>query len=275
MQGGGMTRGQADEIFKMFFGGSDPFAAFAGGMPGGRSFVFRTGPGGSSSSQFQSSMDDDDDSMGFPMGMFMSQGMGPGGLFTSSRGRMRAHSAGGGKRSRAASSGGRHDRPAFYAMPVGTAVSVCGLENAQEHNGRIGRVAGYDAADGRYTVVFEHPEGRLSVKPKNLTQMCRILLTGLEAKPELNGRGAEIIQYEPAKNRYMVLLEGPNSSTVSVQPGHCILPTETRVILQGLGNGEYNGQMAQILSVDRDARRYTVLCQGGRQIKVKYDNVRC
>lgn len=267
--GGGMTRNQADEIFRMFFSGSDPFAAFAGGVPGGRNFMFQSGPGSGSSSQFQfqSSMDDDDGD-GVPM-VF-----GPAGFF-SNRGRMRARTTGAGKRSRAASSGVPRDRPLFYAMPVGTAVTVCGLEQAQEHNGRIGRVSGFDPADGRYTVNFEHPDGRLSVKPKNLTQMCRVLLTGLEGKPELNGRGAEIIGYDSAKNRYMVLLEGPNSVAISVQLGNCILPIETRVILQGLGHAAYNGQMAQILSLDREARRYTVLCQGGNQIKVKYDNVRC
>lgn len=271
--GGGMTREQADNIFKMFFGGQDPFAAFA------------FGPGGSSR-QFQGfSMDGDDDNMqgGFmgmgPMGSFM----GPQGMFMTSSGR--PGSGFGVKRSRAGSSGqsrwqqsahpGDFDRPPFFAIPIGTAVTFCGLHQSQEHNGRIGRVMGYDHSDGRYTVELEHPSGKLAVRPRNVVQMCRIQIAGLENKPELNGRGAEIIQYDVAKKRYLVVLEGPRSESVSLQLGHCILPTETRVLLQGLGNQEYNGQMAQILSVDRAAKRYTVHCQSGNQIKVKYDNVRC
>lgn len=298
---GGMTREQADNIFSMFFGGGDPFAAFAGGkgtgkMPGMQSFSFVGRPGGCQQ-QFQSGHgfgDDDEedyDGVGNPMSSMMGgmnqgmMGMGPGGFFmNSSRGRShRPRSSGlpGAKRSRASSSGasrwhecnhGSNKLP-FYAMPLETAVTVEGLTQAQEHNSRIGRIADFDPATGRYTVEFDSPAGKISVRPKNLTQLCMIQITGLESKPELNGRSGQIIQHDPVRNRYMVLLQ--SSTTISLQAGHCVLPPETRVVIHGLGHAEYNGQMAQILSVDKAAKRYDVQCQSNKRIKVKFDNVRC
>jgi len=148
------------------------------------------------------------------------------------------------------------------------------LGQAAEYNGKTGVVVSWDEAKGRYEVRLAGG-GRLMLKPRNLTQLCRVELAGLAAKPELNGRFGQVSAYDAERGRYMVLLEGPQPVALSLQPSSCALPRGTRVVLSGLSSAGFNGQMAQILSVDREAARYTVHCQDGRQAKVKFANALC
>mmetsp|Transcript_60776 Transcript_60776/g.195822 ORF Transcript_60776/g.195822 Transcript_60776/m.195822 type:complete len:352 (-) Transcript_60776:110-1165(-) len=256
---------QADEIFKAFFGGNDPFSMFFGGEdedggmfgrggPGGPRVIFRGGPGGSG---------------GMPGGMpgpfFDFGGMGGmGGV-----GGMPGPGMGGKGRGRQAP-----PTPA-HAMPNGTSVVVRDLAKAQEHNGKTGQIAGWDGAKGRYEVELEG-EGTLSLKPSNLTQRCRVQVTGIESQPELNGQTGDIFNF--SDGRYMVKLKAKMPSgrdTVGLQPANVILSEGVRVITQGLSNEQFNGQMAQIVGIDLAAQRYTVQCQSGKQIKIKFDNVLC
>jgi len=62
---------------------------------------------------------------------------------------------------------------------------------------------------------------------------------------------------------------------LGVQPCNVILPTSTRVVVTGLSNAKFNGQMGQIVEFDREALRYTVKCQVGDTIKIKLANVMC
>merc|ERR1712039_693373 len=147
-----------------------------------------------------------------------------------------------------------------YVLPTGTTVTIYGLTQAAEHNGKVGMVAAWEESIGRYHVEVEGCSGVLSLRPRNLIQNCRIEIAGLEAKPELNGRHGQIFGFDEARGRYLVAaLEGPTpQQALSLQPGNCVLPRGTRVI-----------------RVHRDAARYTVQCQNGRQIRIKYENVLC
>mmetsp|Transcript_12062 Transcript_12062/g.28320 ORF Transcript_12062/g.28320 Transcript_12062/m.28320 type:complete len:343 (-) Transcript_12062:82-1110(-) len=257
--GDGVSFQHADQIFKTFFGGGDPFSMFFGGdddepgssgffsmghgMPGGPNVVFRTGgmPGGG------------------PPGM--------GGFFDLGGRGMKGHGKG-----RASA-----PQPPPHAMPNGTRVTVRGLTKAQEHNGKSGKTTAWDAAKGRYDVQLED-ENMISLRPSNLTQQCTVKIVGIESQPELNGQSGTILNYHQEQGRYQVRLNSkmPNGrDTVGLQPANVILEVNTRVSTQGLSNEQYNGQMARIREYDQAAMRYTVECQNGKQIKIKLDNVLC
>lgn len=268
---GGMSFQNADEIFKAFFGGQDPFSMFfdeggGGGMPGGMPGAFFGGRGGGGGTRvvFGNGMGGGMDGFpgmmgggfpgmmggGFPPGM-MGKGSGKGGP-------------------------SRPPPPPAHAMPCGTVVVVRDLTKAQEHNGKQGKIAGWDASKSRYEVELENGAATLSLRPANLTQLCRVTIVGIESQPEINGQDADIIGW--SGGRYLVRLRAKMANgrdTIGLQPGNVILTKDTRVVTCGLSNEQFNDQMANIKDIDREALRYTVECQSGKQIKIKLDNVLC
>jgi len=167
----------------------------------------------------------------------------------------------------------RHRVPP-HAIPAGTPVLVQGLTKASEHNGKTGVVASWEESSRRYRVNLEGGQV-LSLRPQCVVQQCRIEVAGLESKPELNGRMGDVYGFDEAKGRYMVLLENPAAQVLSLQPSNCVLSEGVRVVLTGLSKASFNDQMAHIVSVHRDAMRYTVQTQDRQRIKVKFANVRC
>lgn len=272
---GGMPNGMnfqhADEIFKAFFGGNDPFSMFfggddddMGGMFGGRPggggprVVFRNGggmPGG----------------MGGGFGG-MPGGMGGMGGFPFDMGGMGGMPGMGGM----GKGGGKSRPPApAHAIPAGTAVNIRDLKSAAEHNGKTGKVKGWDDSKGRYEVELESDGSTLSLKPQNLTQLCSIRIVGIESQPEMNGASGTILQF--TSGRYAVRLKErvAGKDAIALQPSNVILPQGTRVVTQGLSKEEHNGKMGKIESIDQEAGRYTVACQHGHSLKIKFDNVLC
>jgi curved DNA-binding protein CbpA len=262
--GGGVSFQQADVIFKQFFGGGDPFSMFfdgdddgpggfggfpfgvRGGMPGGQRVMFTNGGRGGRSGGGASFHD-------------MCGGM-PGAMGSMG------------------SKGGREPPKAVppYAMSIGTQVVVRDLAKAQEHNGKSGKIVGWDESSGRYQV--EISDQTLSLRAANLTQFCSVELVGIESQAELNGQTGTILNYQADQCRYMVRLQNKMAGgrdVVGLQSANVILRTHTRIVVQGLSNEEFNGQMAQIKDFDREAMRYTVECQNGKTIKIKLDNVLC
>lgn len=245
---GGVSFQQADEIFKAFFGGgNDPFQMF-----------------------FGKDMDS-----GQRPGMFMQGGM-PGGMMFNFGDGMPGMGMPGMMGGRMG--GARRQAPMpQYAIPRGTTVTVRDLANAQEHNGKSGKITGWDEQKGRYEVEIDGGSS-LSLRPSNLTQQCMVELVGIESQKELNGKLGEISGYTEQAGRYTVTLQAPlpnGRRAVGLQPGNVVLQSGTRVVVQGLSSAEFNGQMAQIVETDRDSMRYTVRCQNGRQIKIKFENVLC
>lgn len=264
---GGVSFQQADDIFKAFFGGQDPFSMFfhddmdGGGMgglfggQGGPRVVFRQSGGGGKGGMGGMG--------GMPGGMMFDMGGGfPGGM---------GMGKGGGK--------GPQRKPPMpaHALPEGTSVTIRGLQKAQEHNGKTGKIAGWDEQKGRYEVSLEQNE-TLSLRPSNLTQRCRCEIIGIESQPGLNGQTAEVLNYTEENQRYMAKLREKMENgrdIIGLQPQNVILPNDTRVVVTGLSNEQFNGQMAKILAFDREGLRYTVQCQNSKQIKIKLDNVLC
>lgn len=268
---GGVSFQQADQIFKAFFGGDDPFQMFfgddgdgpfgrggmggMGGMPGGARVIFRNGmPGGSMGGGGMGGSP-------FDMGGFMGGGM-PGGMGGMGMGGRRSQSS--------------RPRPPF-AMSDSTRVVLRGLKGAAEHNGKVGKIVGFDHEKSRYMVQLDG-ETTLSLKPTCLTQQCRAQVTGLESKPEWNGKTGEILGYDEAKGRYTVKLLDAGNAVCGLTPANILLPNDTRVVVEGLSNAQFNGLMGRILSFAEG--RYLVELQeqeNGRlkQIKIKQENVLC
>jgi len=258
--GGGVSRAQADEIFKVFFGGNDPFSMFfggnddddflrGGGMPGGARVIFGSGgmPGGSGFADMGGG-----GFGGFP-GM-MGKGCGKGGRRPSAPSQLPPH-----------------------AMPIDTVVVVQSLTKAQEHNGKTGKISGWDQSKGRYEVELEG-DTTLSLRPANLCQQCSVQIVGIESQADLNGQSGTILGFNEQQGRYMVRLKqrmDNGRDVVGLQPCNVILKQNTRVVIQGLSNEQFNGQMANIVDIDHKAQRYTVQCANGKAIKIKFDNVIC
>jgi len=258
--GGGVSFQQADQIFRAFFGGDDPFSmmfgdddhnghGFGGFGAGGPRVVFGGGmPGGMG---------------GMPGGM--------GGLFGEMGGMPGMM---GGMKGRGKGSRGPAPTPP-YAMPNGTTVVVRDLAKAQEHNGKTGKIMGWDQTKGRYEVELEG-DTTLSLRPANLTQQVRVKLVGIESQPELNGQSGMILNFNAG--RYSVRLNtklANGRDVVGLQPNNAILQTGTRVTTTGLSNEQFNGKMAEVMEVHEEALRYTVRLEGGKQIKIKLENVLC
>lgn len=269
--GGGVSFQQADQIFKAFFGDNDPFSMFFGdddrpsGGLGGRPKVMFRGPGG----------------MGMPGGSGMNAfdlgglmgGMGGMGGFPGMPGM--------GKGMPSMSKGsGKGEKPSAqsppYAMTPGTEVIVRDLAKAPEHNGKIGKIASWDSEKGRYQVELDGET--LSLKPTNLTQMCSVKINGIESQPELNGQNGTVLSYQSELGRYTVRLRQKMKNgreAIALQPSNCVLSKGTRVVLTGLSNEKFNGQMAAIEEVDESIGRYSVVLKDGKSIKIKYENVIC
>jgi len=165
------------------------------------------------------------------------------------------------------------DRPTKYTMPSGTAVVVHGLASKPEHNGKSGHIREWNAEKSRYDVSL-NSGGILSLRPQNLAQLCHITVAGHENRPEINGKKAEIIDFNEESGQYMLLLDDP-ASVIEVPPRNCIFAVGTAAILQGLSDEQLNGQMCTIVSVDQNASRYVVECEGGRQLKVRFERIMC
>jgi len=218
-------------------------------LSGGGGFAFQQAPG-STGMQFSS----------MPEGDFF--GM-PGGFF--------------GKGATGLGSASNRATVPEYALPIGTSVIIHGLSTAPEHNGKMGRVRGFDPAKSRYEVGLGE-ESCLSLKARNLTQQCKVVLRGIESKPALNGQQGTILGYDDDTCRYRVMLEGSaadGKDVLGLEPGKVMLKKGTCVTLRNLSAHTFNGLMARITEVDSDALRYTVRCQTGKSIRVALDKVLC
>lgn len=275
--GNGMSYQHADDLFKMFFGGgtdSDPFSGLFADAAGPFGGVGSNGGFGPHSSPYGGANRYNGSGMS---GMSGKSGMPGHSRFTFGDSSPSAARAG-----YSAMGFGNDDRDrrrqSGLALPThvvqkGTDVMVFGLTKSTEHNGKVGKVIGWDDIAGRYDVDGAS-FGTISLRPHNVLQLCTLELCGIDSRPELNGRIGEVFSYDESNKRYMVRLVKPNVS-VAIEHGNCILRHGTRIVVQGLTNAQFNGKMAQIIGVDRMACRYTVSLADGRQIKVKYDNVMC
>ena len=244
-----MTPEQAQHIFESIFGGR----AASQGMQGSYVFTNMDGMGmpgmpgaGMNSMPEMGGMDFSE--------IFMSMGM-PGmqGGATSSRSRRRPREP--------------------CTIPAGHSVVLHGLSSSK-HNGKNGKVTGFERHRGRYQVQLDDGTS-VSVRPENLTQLCDLWVHGLTSKPELNGQPGRIVGMDSASGRYIVMVQSAAATVVRLQPSNCILNPGLCVRLKGLKQQDLNGQRAQVLDVDHSSGRYEVQLSEGRQIRVKFENVVC
>jgi curved DNA-binding protein CbpA len=276
-----MSREEAEDIFRNIFAGGGPFARSEDMGEGGMNFVFQSmGPGNGADDMFCGFSNLIDGSSSFSTFPGMSSRAGYSG--TSGR-RMfggRRPNVGGRSRSARAQSG-EYTKSQRNAVPKGTPVVIRGLTKAPEHNGKVGHIIEWDGIRSRYQVqirlmdnISAFGDDRLWLRPQNLTQLCSVEVTGLVDKLELNGSKGEIFNFDEAKHRYMVLIDGA-ATPISLQPANCILSLGTCVVLHGLSKSEYNGQRVRVISVDRTAARYLVEGEDGKRIKIRYEHALC
>jgi hypothetical protein len=239
----GMSPEEANAFFSHFFGGGDPFGASFGG--GGRHPGMQFGGGGprrSSSARMQS---DPFGQMfgggGMPGGMGRSSGGMPGGMGGSFRQPQRQEkrydtiSAGTvvslkGLQSRPERNGDRGEVQQFdprsgryivvledteETMSVKPAnilqhvhVKLHGLEGKAEWNGERGTIIAWDPTRERYNIYAMGLQKAISLKPANVVLEDGTCgqITGLQSKPELNGKWGTINRFTPETGRYDVQL---------------------------------------------------------------------
>mmetsp|Transcript_6967 Transcript_6967/g.25656 ORF Transcript_6967/g.25656 Transcript_6967/m.25656 type:complete len:347 (-) Transcript_6967:2130-3170(-) len=255
--GPGMSSERAHDIFRMFFGGGDPFGDSFGGMQSGTHRVYVNGQPGMSG---MGSMN------GIPpeMADMLFSGMG-GGVGMNGMGGMA--SMGSMRRSRSGRHGQRHD-----TIPNGSTVKIHGLQSAAQNNGRSGKVIGFDGAKERYLVEVESGE-TLALRGSNIQQLVSCEITNLSGSPAYNGKQGQITGWLDGANtgRYEVNVGG---KMVGLQCANVVLPVGTRVVVQGLSQVQYNGLRGQITAFDRVAMRYVVRLQNEKQLKLKLENVK-
>lgn len=238
---GNMHFGNAHDIFKMFFQSGDPFASdgddplsgfFGGAMPGGFRMGGRGMPGGA---------------------QFSFGGLGMGG-FPGGRRRM------------------QRKRPVPSPIPKNTQVYLTCLKSAQ-YNNVLGRIVSYTGE--RFVVDISGAgldRNQISVKPENLCQQIRgIVTTGL-GKEEFNGLEVESIGYNATRER--IQCKFPDGSNKAIKVENLRLPNGTLVYLSGLSMDSMNGKWGTVVDWVEDKQRYEVHPRKiNRTYKIKPSNV--
>lgn len=160
-----------------------------------------------------------------------------------------------------------------HVILAGTQVVVHGLESKPEFNGKSARIREWNAGKGRYEVSLTSGDV-LSLRPRCLTQLCYITVHGDESQSELHGKRGEIVDFNEDSGSYVVLLSEP-PSIVELPPRNCVFPAGTPGVLQNLSDEQLNGLMCSIVSVVESTSRYLVQCEGGRQLKVRFEKLMC
>lgn len=162
---------------------------------------------------------------------------------------------------------------ATHLIAAGTPIAIHGLANKPELNGKSAKVKEWNASKCRYEVTLASGDV-LSLRPRNITQLCHVKVTSHENQPELNGKIGEVVDFNEETGCYVVLLEDP-ASIIELSPKNCIFNAGTAGVLEGLSDQQLSGKMCSIVSVDHNACRYVVQCEGGRQLKVRFEKVMC
>merc|ERR1719254_138404 len=116
------------------------------------------------------------------------------------------------------------------------------LAKAQEHNGKSGKIAGWNSSSSRYEVEIDNGEQTLSLRPANLTQTCSVEIHGVESQGDLNGQPGQIINYNDEQKRYVVKLKNKMSNgrdVIGLKAENVILTRGTRVVIQNLSKEEF------------------------------------
>ena len=118
-------------------------------------------------------------------------------------------------------------RGTIAAYPSGTRAvgTLVGLASKPELKGKLAAVVGFDTAKGLYHVRHEgnaRTGKPIGIKPENLIldQGSAVIVEGLDAAPEWNGKRGLVESYDAAKGRYRLLVKG-RTKTLGVKVGCC------------------------------------------------------
>lgn len=262
--GGGMDSARAEDIFRSFFGGEDPFAqhgypatgqrARGGGRAGGM-------PGGMGISQAMGGM-----GMGQAMGG-MGGGIGDVAGISELLRRARAEEGADPGPSPPVTRSRRRCTP--DVLPRGATVEFKDLKVA-ELNGTRGRVERFDGARGRYVVSLQQRESTLAFRPSNLRQVVAGARIAGTSQAQLNGREAAAAIFDETSNRYRVEGVSSGGGVIALKPENVVLPYDTRVTLRGVqSQPALNGKRGRIVEVDQKQMRYVVELEPDRRVSVR------
>jgi curved DNA-binding protein CbpA len=248
--GTNFTFQQADEIFRQFFGGKDPFSATQSNGPQGARVFSGLGS--------------------FPNGMFsfgeIGGGFGEMGGFGGSGGRFT-------RRRRATAPKSR--REAHGAVSEGAVVRIHGLTNIKHvhHNGSVGTVIAYDEAESGRVVVRLNDKGEvLALKPQNTQLLLPCIVSGLTNAARLNGQRA-FIRGAAGNGRYVVTVPAVGVDQIAVKLQNLVLANDTPITIEGLQPpSRHNGKTGVV--VDADGSRYTIQTGDGLMLRVKPEHLR-
>jgi hypothetical protein len=124
-------------------------------------------------------------------------------------------------------------RQIVATSPAGSraVTTLVGLASKPELNGEKAAVVGFDAAKGRYRVRHEGNAwtGKpIGIKPENLilSQGSAVIVEGLDAAPEWNGKRGLVESHDAAKGRYQLLVKG-RTKALGVKVACCKLEFAT------------------------------------------------
>eukprot|EP01046_Picozoa_sp_COSAG06_P038686 COSAG06_NODE_4488_length_4209_cov_3.108759_4_plen_522_part_00 len=120
-------------------------------------------------------------------------------------------------------------RGTIAAYPSGTRAvgTLVGLASKPELKDKLAAVVGFDTAKGLYHVRHEgnaRTGKPIGIKPENLifSQGSAVIVEGLDAAPEWNGKRGLVESYDVAKGRYRLLVKG-RTKTLGVKVACCKL----------------------------------------------------
>ena len=159
-------------------------------------------------------------------------------------------------------------------LPAGGYVKLHGLVGGAEHNGKVGAITKHEAGSGRYTVSLRDGQ-MLALKPANLLQMLPVKLAELQGEHAAHsGAAGTIFDYDAASGMYGVELGG-SGDAIPVAAADAVLPDGSVVEIVGLvGAPQHNGALARLLRHDAEAGRYLAQLDGGKQLRLRRQNVR-
>lgn len=165
-------------------------------------------------------------------------------------------------------------------LPREANVQLVDLSNAALNEAR-GVVVGFDEEKRRYNVRLLAGGNEIAVKPLNVREVISGARIDRPTAVQLGFVGAVVgsATYDTPSSRYVVSgLPGRGSvvldaAAVQVKPENLILPAETRVTAAGLkARPELNGQPGKVVSADGE--RYVVEMAGtAEQVRLKFGNV--
>ena len=113
--------------------------------------------------------------------------------------------------------------------------------------------------------------------PTNAQLVPGTVITGVESRPELNGRRGDVVGFSEDTGRYVLAVQG-ETGTIALRPANVVLPRGTCVTitdLQSESAQRHNGRAGTVVDFDPDAGRYLIqLPDAQEQLSLKLPNAR-